>query len=266
VELEEEAEASSDGANGKKSYRAPALEKGLDILELLAEEGLPLPFPDIARRLGRSPGQLFRTAQVLEARGYVEQVPDGLVLTARMFHQGLSGPPIRNLVEIALPIMRLLAGSTQQSCHLVVPSRGDMVVVARMESPAQLGFSVRVGYRQPMYLTGSGAVLYAFQPNDIRAAWEGMFHPVPTPTELNEFRERAEALKSTGHTLQPSAIAEGITDISAPIMRGERAAAALAIPFLKPKRESMSLPEIVSMLLAAAADVSNEMVIGDSRV
>ena len=140
-----------------------------------------------------------------------------------------------------------------------------MVVVARMESPEQLGFSVRVGYRQPLYLTGSGAVLYAFQPNDIRAAWEGMFHPVPNKAELDQFRERAEALKSTGHTLQPSAIAEGITDISAPIMRGERAAAALAIPFLKPKREWMSIPEIISVLLAATADISNEMVVGDSR-
>lgn len=266
MELEDEMEPSADGANGKKSYRAPALEKGLDILELLAEEGLPLPFPVIARRLKRSPGELFRPAQVLESRGYVEQGPNGLMLTARMLQQGLSGPPIRNLVEIALPIMRGLAASTQQSCHLVVPSRGDVVVVARMESPAQLGFSVRVGYRQPMYLTGSGAVLYAFQPNDIRAAWEGMFHPAPTPAELQEFRERAEALKSTGHTLQPSAIAEGITDVSAPIMRGERAAAALAIPFLKPKRESMSIQEIIAMLLAATADISNEMVIGDSRV
>jgi len=261
----EETEPSSDGADGKKSYRAPALEKGLDVLELLAEEGLPLPFPVIARRLGRSPGELFRIAQVLEARGYVEQIPDGLVLTARMFHQGLSGPPIRSLVEIALPIMRRLAGCTQQSCHLVLASRGDMVVVARMESPEQLGFSVRVGYRQPLYLTGSGAVLYAFQPNDIRAAWEGMFHPVPSKAELDQFRERAEALKSTGHTLQPSAIAEGITDIAAPIMRGERAAAALAIPFLKPKREWMSIPKIISMLLAATNDISKEMVVGDSR-
>ena len=79
------------------------------------------------------------------------------------------------------------------------------------------------------------------------------------------YAERVEALKSTGHTLQPSAIAEGITDISAPIMRGERAAAALAIPFLEPKREWMSIPEIISMLLAATTDISNEMVVGDSR-
>jgi len=91
VELEE-TEPSLDGANGKKSYRAPALEKGLDILELLAEEGLPQPFPSIVQRLGRSPGELFRMAQVLEARGNVERVPDGLVLTARMFQQGLCGP------------------------------------------------------------------------------------------------------------------------------------------------------------------------------
>lgn len=261
----EETEPQTDGANGKKGYRAPALEKGLDILELLADEGVPLSFPTIVQRLGRSSGELFRMAQVLEARGYVEQVPNGLMLTSRMFERGLSRPPIRNLVEIALPIMRRLANATQQSCHLVLPSRGDMVVVARMESPEQLGFSVRVGYRQPLYLTGSGAVLYAFQPDETRVAWEAMFHPKPSKEELDQFRARAEALRAMGYTQQPSAIKVGITDVAAPILRGECAAAALAIPFLRSIRESMPIEENIALLLAAAQDISNEILLGDSR-
>lgn len=250
---------------GKTTYRAPALEKGFDILELLASEGVPLAFPVIAQRLGRSTGELFRMAQVLEARGYVEQVAAGLMLTSRMFEVGLSRPPIRGLVEIALPVMRRLAEATQQSCHLVLPSRGDMVVVARMESPEQIGFSVRVGYRQPMYLTGSGTVLYAYQPDDVRAKWEAMFHPRPAGRELAQLRTRADALIVTGYARQPSTVAEGITDLSVPIMRGERAAAALAIPFLQPTDHRLSIDEIVTLLLAAAEEVSGEMVIGDSR-
>jgi DNA-binding IclR family transcriptional regulator len=267
--VEEDIDDASEGASseleGKKTYRAPALEKGFDILELLASEGVPLAFPVIAQRLGRSTGELFRMAQVLEARGYVEQVPAGLMLTSRMFEVGLSRPPIRNLVEIALPIMRRLADATQQSCHLVLPSRGDMVVVARMESPEQIGFSVRVGYRQPLYLTGSGTVLYAYQPDDVRTKWEAMFHPKPAGRELAQLRTRAEALIANGHARQPSTVAEGITDLSVPVMRGERAAAALAIPFLQPTDHRLSIDEIVTLLLAAAADISREIVIGDSR-
>ena len=36
----------------RKQYSAPALEKGLDILELLAEEDRGLNISDLARRLG----------------------------------------------------------------------------------------------------------------------------------------------------------------------------------------------------------------------
>lgn len=264
MDLEQSGQPPED-AQSKKSYRAPALEKGLDILELLSEEGVPLPFPAIVQRLGRSTGELFRMAQVLETRGYIEQGPHGISLTSKMFEAGLNGPPIRNLVEIALPIMRRLATATQQSCHLVVPSRGDMVVVARMESPEQIGFSVRIGYRQPLYLTGSGAVLYAFQPPDVRSGWEAAFHPQPSKAELKQFRQRAEAILSIGYAQQPSAIAEGITDISAPVLRGERAAAALAVPFIRPKREWLPLAEIIELVRATSAAISDEIVIGDSR-
>ena len=46
-------------------YRAPALEKGLDVIELLAAEKSPLNLSAISQRLGRSSGELFRMLQVL---------------------------------------------------------------------------------------------------------------------------------------------------------------------------------------------------------
>ena len=47
-------------------YRAPALEKGLDILELLSEAESPMGMPMIAAELNRSKGEIFRMAAVLE--------------------------------------------------------------------------------------------------------------------------------------------------------------------------------------------------------
>ena len=86
-------------------YHAPALEKGLDILELLARETEPLGVPGIVQKLGRSTGELFRMIQVLQHRGYVEQAPgnEGYRLTGKLFALGMDQPTVRNLVEIALP-------------------------------------------------------------------------------------------------------------------------------------------------------------------
>ncbi|WP_347266589.1 helix-turn-helix domain-containing protein [Paracoccus sp. (in: a-proteobacteria)] len=52
-------------------YRAPALDKGLDILEVLAEQARDLTRAEIVRELGLSPSQIYRMLERLVARGYV---------------------------------------------------------------------------------------------------------------------------------------------------------------------------------------------------
>ena len=74
----------ADDADDRK-YRAPALEKGLDVLELLSAHGQPLTPSQMSATLGRSVSELFRMIQVLEFRGYIEQSSDGYRLTNRLF-------------------------------------------------------------------------------------------------------------------------------------------------------------------------------------
>ena len=89
-------------------YRAPALEKGLDVLELLAAQTEPMTLTAIVKQLGRSHGELFRMVQVLEQRGFIEQEPgrEGYRLTDRLFSLGMQQPRTRILLELALPVMR----------------------------------------------------------------------------------------------------------------------------------------------------------------
>jgi uncharacterized membrane protein len=54
-----------------RKYTAPALEKGLDILELLSRAETGLSQSEIARDLGRSVSEIFRMLVVLEERGYI---------------------------------------------------------------------------------------------------------------------------------------------------------------------------------------------------
>ena len=103
-------------------YRAPALEKGLDILELLAAERGPVTRKEIFNRLGRSRGELSRMVHALEFRGYIERdaVSDGYRLSDRSLLMDRPQPCTRTLIETALPVMRQLALSLGQSCHLVL--------------------------------------------------------------------------------------------------------------------------------------------------
>ena len=81
----------------------------------------------------------------------------GYRLTSKLFALGLDQPHVKTLIEISLPVMRQLSRNTGQSCHLAIRRfNGQIIVVARMESSEQIGFTVRVGYSRALQLTGSG--------------------------------------------------------------------------------------------------------------
>ena len=251
-----------------RRYKAPALEKGLDVLELLSTTAEPLTLGTIVARLGRSHGELFRMVQVLQFRGYLEQDPadGGYRLTDRLFSLGMQQPRMLGLVEAALPIMRSLALESGQSCHLALHSRGEMVVVARMESSEQLGFSVRVGYRKPLHQAASGAVLYAFQPEDVQRRWEKLLQPPLSPAELAAFRTHAAEVRMREVELTPSRFVTGVTDLSAPVMRGEQAASALTMPYLARIGPGMSQDGAAQAVRLAARAISEQLLRGDNRL
>jgi DNA-binding IclR family transcriptional regulator len=251
-----------------RRYKAPALEKGLDILELLATTSSAMTLTAIVNQLNRSHGELFRMVQVLEFRGYIEQdsSADGYLLTDKLFSLGMQRPKTHSLVEVALPVMRKLSQNLGQSCHLALHTQGDMVVVARMESSEQLGFSVRVGYRRPLVKAASGAVLYAFQPEDVRRRWESLLNPPLSEKELADWRAHADEVRTRRVELTPSRFVAGVTDISAPIMRGGVAAAALTVPFLEKLGPQTSQDEAAERVLEAATDISDQLLESDSRI
>jgi DNA-binding IclR family transcriptional regulator len=162
--------------------------------------------------------------------------------------------------------MRQLAQDIGQSCHLALHSLGDMVVVARMESSEQLGFSVRVGYRRPLVKAASGAVLYAFQPEDVRRRWEKLLNPPLSEKELETWRAHADDIRQRKVALTPSQFVAGVTDISAPVMRGDIAAAALTVPFLEKLGPQVPREEAAERVQQAALSIADQLIESDSRI
>ena len=78
-------------------YAAPALEKGLDVIELLARETDGLTLNEIARLLDRTSSELFRMVNALCRRGYIGQHDDRYVLTLKLFELAHRHKPIKSL-------------------------------------------------------------------------------------------------------------------------------------------------------------------------
>lgn len=209
-------------------YAAPALDKGLDILELLAETAGGMSQSEIAEATGRTVGQMFRMLATLERRGYVQRdAQSGLYsVSMKLFDLAHRHPPLRALITAALPPMRALAEITKQSCNLSVLDADRVRVVAQVESPADFGYLVRVGALFPVETTATGAIL----------------------TSRDSIMVRQDPL-------QP-----GITDVVVPI-RDRRGAtiASITVPYVSTTFSGIALEVVAEAAASTAREVSHRL-------
>jgi len=243
----------------ERKYRAPALEKGLDILELLAREGEPLTTSQIASKLDRSVSELFRMVLTLDARGYITQIGDrdGYGLTNKMFSLGIAQTSKRNLIEIAVPVMKALAGEIAQSCHLTVESNNQIVVIARIESSRDMGFSVRVGYRRPLPQSTSGALLVGMRAEPEMQRWLDQLAASTDEFLMSVFRGKVQKARELGYVQSPSDFVHGVTDLSSPVYGSTGVIAALTVPYVNCTPVVCPLEDAMARLREATAEISD---------
>lgn len=219
--------------------------------------------PEIAQALGRSKTEIYRMLVVLETRGYIErgEHDERYRITSRLFELGMRNAPLRNLHDAALPVMHELAEKALQSCHLGVATGGGeyVVIVARVESPAAVGFAVRVGHRVPIYDSASGRVVFGAQPPEKQAEWLRLLKTnAPSKKTLDEFVAESQATAKRGYLLEPSRVADGIRDVGAPIFDGEAlgAVASLTVPYVAHRYAMAPIEQVIKDTVAAANEIT----------
>ena len=239
-------------------YAAPALEKGLDIIELMASHGAGLGQSEIARLLGRTPAEIFRMLNCLERRSYLERSPkdERYHLSARLFQLAHHHPPTRLLLDTALPVMRELARELGQSCHLAIRHDDRALVVAQVDSPGFIGFAVRVGARATLHESCSGRVLVAFGDAEL----EELVGRELDAAERAEFTARLAEVRSRGFAEMASTIVHGITDVGAPVRGHEgTAVAALTVPCLTQRGQAPAHEAARATVCAAATAIGTAL-------
>jgi DNA-binding IclR family transcriptional regulator len=243
------------GADEKHAYGAPALEKGLDVIELLAGLSRGVTQSEIAQMLGRSLQEVYRVVMVLERRGFIQRRPDedGYFLANRLHALANQYPPLRRLIDAAMPVMNTASIDAYQAFHLAILDRLSIRVVAQVDSPAPLGFRLRVGTQNPAVMTASGRLLLAFQPQAVR---EWVFaETVRTSPDISieGLRRRVETLRRVGYEFIAGEGLQGITDVSFPVLdENDHALAVLTMPYLSSAMERVSLEAATRVQFKAA--------------
>ncbi|MEO8063622.1 MAG: IclR family transcriptional regulator [Pseudomonadota bacterium] len=219
----------------RQDYSAPALEKGIDIIELLGEEETGLTVSEISQQLGRRMSELFRIIIVMERRGWLQKDIETARYSITYHVLGLAhrGTPAKSLTVAAAPLMESLSTRINQSCHLVVRSGTQGLVVLRQENQRRhANLSVRLGAIIELPASCSGHVLLAHLNADEKKA---LLDKVKRPrgmsrTSLDAILARVHKL---GYEMHRSPITAGVTDIGYPIRGPDgKVVAALTVPYL----------------------------------
>jgi DNA-binding IclR family transcriptional regulator len=194
------------------TYRAPALEKGIDVLEYLAAADAPRTQAQIARDLERQPTELFRTLTILERRGYLDRdsASGAYSLTLRLFELGHAHSPYDVLLRVCDAPMRQLATDLGCSVHLSVLRGSDVLVLHQAESGARVRVSVAIGSTVPAVQSAAGRLLLAALDEQVLAALPGL------PAD-GEFRSHLTAVRASGFESARGEIMEGLTDLAVPL-------------------------------------------------
>ncbi len=219
----------------RQGYSAPALEKGVDIIELLADSESGLTVSEISERLNRRMSELFRIIIVLERRQWLQKDPETsrYSVTYHVLQLAHRGTPAKTLTLAAAPVMHELSTRINQSCHLVVRSGTQGLVILRQENPKRhANLSVRLGAAIKLVSSCSGQVLLAHMEREGR---ESLLKQVPKPWDISrpKLDQALERIRRRGYEVQQSPMTAGVTDLSYPIRGFDGSVvAALTVPYL----------------------------------
>ncbi len=251
-----------EGDKGEK-YRAPALSKGLDILEHLASEPEGKTQAEIAKTLGRTTSEIFRMLMVLRQRGYVQLNDEGdrYSLTTRLFEIAHRHPPIRRLTSIAGAAMQKMANRINQSMHLAILHSGRVLVIAQVDCNDNNITAVRLGAQIPVFDTSSGRVLAAWMdPDDLEALMAQSGDG--TADRRAGFLADLPAVRAAGYAENDSFTIAGVVNISVPIrdITG-RVVAAMTVPYVRRLSGTATVPldAAKAELIALADTISRQL-------
>ena len=260
-----------------KNYSAPALEKGLDILELLSnfEEGLTQ--AEIANKLNKSVNEIYRMITTLKNREYVDLDNEKEIyrLSFKILNMTAKFEPVKTLATKAIPIMKEITTKANQSVHLAIYTKGKILIIAQEDSPSSFNYHVSVGASFDLLETSSGRVILTFQNEKERKRrlerrkFYSKFEKSSSISisELKKIeklfsKNTMKKIEINKYELVKSLQIKGVTNISVPIFDyTNNAIAALTIPFVDRiiSKGELNLDGVKKLLIKSAALLSSEM-------
>lgn len=246
--------------------RVKSVVKVLDILEHLAAARGPLSVSEIGRATGIHVSTAHRLLQTLAHRGYVEQ--DGGTrayrLGPRVFELGSSYLSALDLISVARPHLEALRDKLDETIHLAIYNRGEVVELGKASGNQAITVSVRLGQRYPAYCTALGKVLLAFlPPHELARFFQEVRLERRTPntvTKKSELLRELEEVRRRGYALDDEEMGANLCCVGVPIRDSiGRVVAALSVAMPKMRFKTAMIPGWARLLGERGGQISRQL-------
>jgi len=191
--------------------------RGLDVIELVAEG--PITLGDLADRLGLTRSTTHRLASALADRRYLTFIPrSGYSLGPKLLELGFRVRDELDLPRVAAPQLERLALLTEDTVHLGVLDRGQVLYLDKIAGKRRINISSRVGELQPVSSTGLGKALILDHDEE---SWTNFFRAENasqrTPKALQEWLARMRNYAQAGYAFDLEENEDQVRCVAAPI-------------------------------------------------
>jgi len=152
----------------KKAKKLNSLDRGIEILEILATTKRQMGVTELSEWLDIDKASVYRTLATLEARNIVEQG-----LETKKYFLGLKlielSSVLLSQLEVrirAKPFLKELCERTRESVHLAIFVNNAVVYIDKEESLGRITIKTEIGMEAPFHCTATGKAVAAFLPED----------------------------------------------------------------------------------------------------
>lgn len=258
--------ASSSFSSDSVSSPAPALERGLRILELMSVRSGSMNLAQICAELEMPRNSTLRLLQTLVSCGYLirEHSPPQYRMSDKLLR--ISQPHVgeKSLVECSLDVMRGLRDKVGETVQLGIPTGDEGVIIEKLESPSVIRIGVEIGLRFPLHNNAPGKVLLSFLPEKEREDTIERLALVRstarTITSRNGLRKECSLITKQGYGVDWGEADEGIHCVAAPIRdRHGRLMATIWVSGIAGRMPRERFPEVGREVKAAAGIIEERI-------
>ncbi|WP_214699735.1 MULTISPECIES: IclR family transcriptional regulator [unclassified Exiguobacterium] len=200
-----------------------SLERALTILNKLSEYPEGLKISQLTEHLDLSKSTIHRLLTTLSSMNYITKNPETSQYKLGMQILFLSRNLLNNneIINAAKPFIEKLSKSINETVHLCIEDRGEVIYIDKIESNQIIRMFSRIGSRGPMYCTAVGKVLLSGMETDLFEENIEKINFIPrtpnTITTAQALRDEITKVKNQKYALDNIENEEGIRCIAAPI-------------------------------------------------